>query len=112
VRALPGHFQNRSVAAGHGGRDRAGGIRERRLPALEQLDDLLGVLDLALCPELVVVASELSSPRICSQSPLLKASICLRAILTSSSAVNASVCSAVIQLLLLFDRMLERAALG
>src|SRR3954452_3916528 len=55
VRALPGDLQNRGVAAGHGGRDRAGGIRERRLPALEQLDDLLGAFDRALCPELVVV---------------------------------------------------------
>src|SRR6476660_8932899 len=54
VRALPGHFQDRGIAAGHGGRDRADRIRERRLPALEQFDDLLGAFDRALGPKLVV----------------------------------------------------------
>src|SRR5690348_5709184 len=54
LRALPGHFQNRGVAAGHGGRDRAGCIRERCLPPLERLDDLLGTFDRALGPKLVV----------------------------------------------------------
>src|ERR1700749_82814 len=54
VGALPGHFQHRGFAAGDGGRDRSGGIRESRLPALEQLDELVQAFDGTLCPELVV----------------------------------------------------------
>src|SRR5713101_9753718 len=55
VRALTGHFQGRRVAACDGACHRADGIRERRLPALEQLDDLLRTLDLPLGSKLVVV---------------------------------------------------------
>src|SRR6266511_919419 len=54
VRARPGHFQGRLVAAGHGAGYRADGIRERRLPGLEELDDLLRTLDLPLSSKLVV----------------------------------------------------------
>src|SRR5439155_1585104 len=43
-RALPGYFQGRLVAAGHGAGYRADSIRERHLPRLEGLDDLLRTL--------------------------------------------------------------------
>src|SRR5437763_13196981 len=54
VRALPGHFKGRRVAASDGACHRAGGIRECCLPALEQLDDLLGAFDRAFGTKLVI----------------------------------------------------------
>ncbi len=46
VRALPGHFQGRLVTAGESACHRAGGVRERLLPTLEELHDLLRTVDL------------------------------------------------------------------
>jgi hypothetical protein len=48
VGALPGDFQGDLVTARDGACHRAGVIRERRLPDLEELDDLLLTLDLPL----------------------------------------------------------------
>src|SRR3990170_3072946 len=54
VCALPGHFQDCRVTAGESACHRACGVRERLLPTLEDLHDLLRTLDLPLGPQLVV----------------------------------------------------------